>query len=87
LIEKVSGCIKYVDVTFGGFLGSSGVHHYTIPWTKLAYDREFGGYRTDISEARVRGAPTSHGDEEIWHDREREKQMQRYWDDGPRGPI
>jgi hypothetical protein len=34
LIEKVSGRVVYVDVTFGGFLGL-GVHHATIPWEKL----------------------------------------------------
>ena len=31
LIEKVSGRVLYVDVTFGGFMGM-GVHHLTIPW-------------------------------------------------------
>ena len=30
VIEKVSGRVLYVDVTFGGFLGI-GVHHLTIP--------------------------------------------------------
>ena len=39
LIEKVSGRVVYVDVTFGGFLGL-GVHHRTIPWEKLAYDKQ-----------------------------------------------
>src|SRR5215211_4850717 len=56
LIEKVTGRVVYVDVTFGGFLGI-GVHHQTIPWEKLRYDREFGGYRTDITAEQVRGAP------------------------------
>ena len=31
LIEKVSGRVVYVDITFGGFLGL-GSHHHTIPW-------------------------------------------------------
>ena len=57
LIEKVSGRVLYVDVTFGGFLGI-GVHHHTIPWEKLAYDGELEGHRTDITESQVRGAPT-----------------------------
>jgi hypothetical protein len=30
LIEKVSGKVVYVDVTFGGFLGI-GAHHRTVP--------------------------------------------------------
>jgi PRC-barrel domain len=78
LIEKVSGRVLYVDVTFGGFLGI-GVHHHTIPWEKLAYDRELSGYRTDVTAEQVRGAPAFFGDDQIWHDRAREKQMRDYW--------
>lgn len=71
LIEKVSGRVLYVDVTFGGFLGI-GVHHLTIPWDKLSYDREYSGYRTDFTEEQLRGASSFIGDGEIWLDRERE---------------
>jgi PRC-barrel domain len=78
LIEKASGRVLYVDITFGGFLGI-GVHHHTIPWEKLAYDRDFGGYRTDVTAEQVRGAPSFFGDAEIWHDRNREQQMRDYW--------
>ena len=52
LIEKVSGRVVDVDVTFGGFLGL-GVLHQTIPWDKLTYDPALGGYRTNITEAQV----------------------------------
>ena len=86
LIEKVSGRVLYVDVTFGGFLGI-GVHHHTIPWDKLSYDKELEGYRTDITEAQVRGAPTFYGDEQVWPDRSREREIRDYWHDFPRGPI
>ncbi len=41
LIEKVSGRVTYVDVTFGGFLGI-GANHHRIPWEKLTYDRKLG---------------------------------------------
>src|SRR5215210_8336200 len=78
LIEKVSGNVLYVDVTFGGFLGI-GVHHHTIPWEKLTYDRELSGYRTEITAEQVKGAPAFFGDEEIWHDPKREQQMRDYW--------
>jgi len=78
LIEKLSGRVLYVDVTFGGFLGI-GVHHQTIPWEKLAYDRKLSGYRTDITAEQVRAAPTFFGDDQIWHDRNREREMQDYW--------
>src|SRR5215210_3842880 len=84
LIEKVSGRVLYVDVTFGGFLGI-GVHHHTIPWEKLAYDGELEGYRTDITESQVRGAPTFYGEDQVWPDRKREQEMRAYWDNPPEG--
>lgn len=85
LIEKVSGRVLYVDVTFGGFLGI-GAHHHTIPWEKLSYDTELEGYRTDITEAQVRGAPTFYGDDQVWPDRSREREIRDYWND-LRGPM
>ena len=78
LIEKVSGRVLYVDMVFGGFLGL-GAHHHTIPWGKLSYDTSLGGYRTDITEAEVRGAPAFAGDDEIWPDRKREQNTYDYW--------
>jgi hypothetical protein len=75
LIEKVSGRVLYVDVTFGGFLGI-GVHHRTIPWDKLSYDKALEGYRTDITEEQVQGAPSFYGgegDDLVWPDRRRKR--------------
>ena len=86
LIEKVSGNVLYVDVTFGGFLGR-GAHHHTIPWEKLSYDRELAGYRTDVTEEQVRGAPSSYGDNQVWPDTKDQEEMRRYWNDPPRFPI
>ena len=88
LIEKVSGRVLYVDVTFGGFLGI-GVHHRTIPWGKLSYVRDLEGYRTDITKEQVQGAPSFciEGDDEVWPDRKRQQEMREYWHNYPRGPI
>jgi hypothetical protein len=80
LIEKVSGRVEYVDLVFGGFFGM-GVHHHTIPWEKLTYDSRLHGYRTDITEAQVRGAPTPSGDEQGWADRRREQEIRDDWSD------
>ncbi len=86
LIEKVSGRVLYVDVTFGGFLGI-GVHHHTVPWEKLSYDKERGGYRTDITEAQVRDAPAFYGDDELWPDRKRQNELRDYWNEPHRVPY
>ncbi len=74
LIETVSGHVVYVDVTFGGFLGL-GVHHHTSPWEKLTYDKGLEGYRTDITEEQVRGAPAFYGDDQVWPDKKREQEL------------
>jgi PRC-barrel domain len=84
LIEKVSGRVVYVDVTFGGFLGL-GVRHHTIPWEKLSYDKQLEGYRTVITEEQVRGAPAFYGDDQVWPDKKREQELWDYWRDLPRG--
>jgi len=82
LIEKVSGRVSFVDVTFGGFLGI-GSHHLTLPWEKLAYDKELEGYRTDITEAQIRGAATLYGEEGVLPDQERQQEMRDYWNNLP----
>jgi hypothetical protein len=82
LIEKASGRVCFVDVTFGGFLGI-GSHHVTIPWEKLAYDKELEGYRTDITEAQIRGAATLYGTEGVGSDQKRQQEMRDYWSAPP----
>jgi hypothetical protein len=89
LIEKVSGRVLYVEVTFGGFLGIA-IHHRTVPWDKLSYARDLEGYRTEITEEQVRDAPSFYGyegDDLVWPDRKREKELRDYWHDDPRGPF
>jgi len=78
VIEKVSGRVVYAVMSFGGFLGI-GTHAHTIPWEKLAYDTALGGYRTDITQEQLAGAPLAYGDEVLWEDREREREVHDYW--------
>jgi len=78
LIQKVSGRVLYVDVTFGGFMGM-GVHHLTIPWEMLSYDSQLEGYHTDISESQVRNAPMFYDEGQAWPDRQREQALRDYW--------
>ena len=82
IIEKVSGRVVYVVMTFGGFL-RIGSRPHTIPWEKLRYDTRLHGYRANITEAQLRDAPVSYGDEELWPDHKREKEVRDYWDVPP----
>ncbi len=79
MIEKISGKVAYAVMSFGGFLGMGGDEH-TIPWSKLTYDTSLGGYRSDITEEELRGAPTFYRDQDYaWSDRERERELHDYW--------
>src|SRR4051795_12547318 len=63
MIDKVSGKVAYAVLSFGGFLGM-GADEFTVPWAKLNYDTSLGGYRTDLTEAQLRGAPKFVGEDE-----------------------
>jgi hypothetical protein len=79
MIEKLSGRIPYAVMSFGGFLGI-GEDEHAIPWDKLEYDTSLGGYRTDITEKQLKGAPTFYRDREYdWSDRARERELHDYW--------
>jgi hypothetical protein len=56
VIEKVSGKVVYVTLSVSGFV-NIGSRTYTVPWSKLNYDAKLGGYRTDITESELGGAP------------------------------
>ncbi|PRY92594.1 PRC-barrel domain protein [Hasllibacter halocynthiae] len=56
MIDKMSGRVAYAVMDFGGFLGM-GKDHYPVPWSKLTYDTSLDGYRTDITEEQLKGAP------------------------------
>jgi hypothetical protein len=79
MIEKVSGHVAYAVMSFGGFLGI-GEEEHAIPWKKLVYDTSLGGYRTDITEQQLRGAPSYARDRNYdWSDRNRERELHDYW--------
>jgi hypothetical protein len=79
MIEKISGRVAYAVMSFGGFLGM-GTEEHAIPWGKLTYDTNLGGYRTDITEEQLRGAPAFSRDREHdWSDRTREQELHDYY--------
>ena len=57
MIDKATGRIAYAILSFGGFLGI-GDRYYPLPWEKLTYNTEIGGYVTDIDRDVLEGAPS-----------------------------
>lgn len=56
MIDKVSGQIAYAVMSFGGFLGV-GANEHPVPWKKLTYDTDLGGFVTDITQDQLTDAP------------------------------
>ncbi len=57
MIDKATGRIAYAVLSFGGFLGI-GDRYYPLPWEKLSYSTEMGGYVVDIDRDVLEGAPS-----------------------------
>jgi PRC-barrel domain len=56
MIEKISGRVAYAVMSFGGFLGL-GEEEHAIPWSKLTYDTNLGGYRTESRKVSCAAHP------------------------------
>lgn len=56
MVDKVSGQVAYVVMSFGGFLGL-GESHHPLPWRALRYDVRLGGYVVDIDPSTLADAP------------------------------
>lgn len=79
LIDKVSGQARDVEISVGAFLGIGGELH-SLPWEKLEYDTELGGYRLDVTEEQLRNAPThSEKDRGRQLDRDYQSSVYSYW--------
>jgi hypothetical protein len=79
MIDKISGKVAYAITSFGGFLGM-GEDYYPLPWSQLKYDTSLGGYRTNITEAQLKGAPKySRSQEWDWSDRTNDRRVYDYY--------
>jgi hypothetical protein len=80
MIDKISGKVAYAVVSFGGFLGM-GEDYYPMPWTNLKYDTRLGGYRVNVTEDQLKGAPKfGRSTDWDWSDRKRDRTVYEYYD-------
>lgn len=56
MIDKLSGQVAYVVISFGGLLGI-GEHYYPVPWKQLRHNEQYGGYVVDITRQQLEAAP------------------------------
>ncbi len=79
VLDKLSGRVVYTVASFGGFFGMGG-DEYTIPWNRLNYDTNLGGFVTEITEAQLRGSPDfGRNNDEDWYDRASEEELNDYY--------
>ncbi|ABC64272.1 PRC-barrel domain-containing protein [Erythrobacter litoralis] len=79
MIDKTSGQARDVEISVGAFLGMGGELH-SLPWQKLRYDTELGGYKLDVTEDQLRKAPTySDNDRDRQFDREYQNRVYTYY--------
>jgi hypothetical protein len=79
MIDKMSGKVAYVVMSFGGFLGI-GEDYYPLPWSLLKYNTNLDGYELDITDQQLKGAPR-YGQYESWDwsDRSRLRSIDEYY--------
>lgn len=73
MIDAATGKVVYGILQFGGFLGIGSDYH-PIPFGRLNYDVNRGGYVTDLTKADLETAPPAADD---WREN-REWQRQSY---------
>ena len=83
MLDKLTGRVAYAVLSFGGFLGI-GDRFYPLPWDKLAYDMDLGGYVVDMDRATLEGAPSFADDEPAaWNDRAWGERLAGYYGTRP----
>ena len=78
MVDKDSGQVEYAVLQFGGLFGL-GADYYPLPWEKLSYDVDEGGYVVDIDKETLEDAPRYGDDDEPAYDRAYGEQVYGYY--------
>lgn len=83
MINKRSGQVEHAVVSIGGFLGMGSEYH-TIPWDKLDYDTDLGGYKLNATEDQLKSGPTfSEADSRLVGDRDYQDRVYAHYGSTP----
>jgi sporulation protein YlmC with PRC-barrel domain len=81
MVDKFTGQVSYVVMSFGGFLGI-GEGYHPLPWKSLTYVRRLGGYVVDIDKDRLEEAPRYGAGEDPFADPDYGKRLDDFY--GPK---
>ncbi len=82
MVDKITGQVAYVVMSFGGFLGI-GESYHPLPWRALTYDTRLGGYVVDIDKDRLADAPHYGAGEDPFVDAEYGAKVDTYYKTTP----
>jgi sporulation protein YlmC with PRC-barrel domain len=83
VIGKRDGRVKYVIMSFGGFLGI-GEEFHPLPWDRLQYDEKRRGYVIALTRKDLEEAPRyPRGSEPDWDDDEWGRRIYDYYGVAP----
>ena len=79
MLHKQQGSVAYAVLSFGGFLGMGNKYH-ALPWNKLKYSEQHGGYIVSVNKAALEGAPAyGDGDAPDWSTPEYGQRIDDYY--------
>jgi len=79
MVDKVNGQVEYAVLSFGGLFGL-GSDYYPLPWDRLTYDDELGGYQIDLVKEDLEEAPRYSADQEPAYNRDFNERIDTFYD-------
>jgi hypothetical protein len=63
MLNKLNGRVAYAVLSFGGFLGI-GEKYHPLPWDRLTYSEDLGGYVLNMDKAVLENSP-AYGESDV----------------------
>jgi sporulation protein YlmC with PRC-barrel domain len=79
MVDKLNGQVEYAVLSFGGLFGL-GSDYYPLPWDRLTYDEELGGYQIDLVKEDLEEAPRYAADQEPAFNRAYSERIDTFYD-------
>jgi len=79
MVDKVNGQVEYAVLSFGGLFGL-GSDYYPLPWDRLTYGEELGGYQIDLVKEDLEEAPRYSADQEPAYNRDFNERIDTFYD-------
>ena len=79
MVDKVNGQVEYAVLSFGGLFGL-GTDYYPLPWDRLTYDEELGGYQIDLVKEDLEEAPRYSAEQEPTYNRDFSERIDTFYD-------